>query len=58
MGMGAIMRAKKILLVANGEKKRDILDRALNGPITSKIPASILQLHPDLTVVYSKDNGN
>lgn len=58
MGMGAIMRAKKILLVANGEAKEEILDRALNGPITPKIPASILQLHPDLTVVYSKDNEN
>ena len=58
MGMGAIMRAKKILLIANGEAKEEILDRALNGPITPKIPASILQLHPDLTVIYSKDTEN
>ena len=58
MGMGAIMRAKKILLVASGEAKAEILDRALNGPITPKIPASILQLHPDLTVIYSKDTEN
>lgn len=56
LGLGAIMRAKKIILVAAGEAKKDILDKALNGPITPKIPASILQLHPDLTVIYSKKN--
>lgn len=51
MGMGAIMKAKRVLLVASGTEKADILDRALNGPITPEVPASILQLHPDLTVV-------
>jgi len=53
MGMKAIMQAKKILLVANGEKKKDIFQKALYGPITPMVPASILQLHPDLTVVWS-----
>ena len=56
LGLGAIMKARKIILVASGEAKKDILDKALNGPITPKIPASILQLHPDLTVVFSKKN--
>lgn len=51
MGMRAIMQAKKILLVAGGQEKADILYQALQGPITPRIPASILQLHPDLTVV-------
>lgn len=55
MGMVSIMQAKKILLVANGEAKRDILMKSLYGPITPKIPASILQLHKDLTVIYSKE---
>lgn len=55
MGMGAIMRSKKILLVANGVNKREILERAFFGPITPEIPASILQLHPDVTVIYSEN---
>ncbi len=54
MGMMSIMQAKKILLVANTAKK-DILDKAFNGPITPEIPASILQLHPDITVIYSEN---
>ena len=54
MGMGAIMQAKKVLLIANGENKKEILEKAFFGPITPEVPASILQLHPDLTVIYSK----
>ena len=55
MGMGAIMSAKKVLLIANGAKKKDIVMQSFFGPITPKIPASILQLHPDLTVIYSEN---
>lgn len=55
MGMASIMRAKKILLIANGEDKNEILNKALFGAITPKIPASILQLHPDITVIYSEE---
>ena len=54
MGMISIMQAKKILLVANGPAKKEILYRAFNGPITPAIPASILQLHPDITVIFSE----
>ena len=55
MGMVSIMQAKKILLIANGNGKKEILEKALFGPITPKIPASILQLHPDITIVYSEE---
>ncbi len=55
MGMVSIMQAKKILLVANGKAKKDIVRRAFYGPITPEIPASILQLHPDITVVFSEE---
>ena len=55
MGMVSIMQAKKILLIANGEAKKEILDKAFFGPITPTIPASILQLHPDITVIYSEN---
>jgi len=55
MGMSAIMQAKKVLLIANGKNKEEILNKAFYGHITPKIPASILQLHPDVTVIYSKN---
>lgn len=54
MGMGGIMGAKRVLLVANGENKKEILEKAFFGPITPEVPASILQLHSDVTVIYSK----
>lgn len=50
-GIGTIMRAKRILLLACGEDKADILARALTGEVTPRVPASILQFHPDVTVV-------
>lgn len=55
MGMGAIMQAKKILLIANGQNKKDILMKAFYGPITPQVPASILQLHSDVTVIFSEN---
>ena len=51
MGIKNIMQARKILLVVSGEDKADILAQVLEGPITPQIPASILQLHNDVTVV-------
>ena len=55
MGMASIMNAKKVLLIANGANKKEILEKAFFGPITPLVPASILQLHPDLTVIYSEN---
>ena len=55
MGIKTIMQAKKILLVANGPKKADVLEKALFGPVTPEVPASILQLHPDVTVVADSE---
>ena len=54
MGVGCIMNAKKVLLVANGEGKADAIYKMVCGPITPDCPASILQLHPDVTVVVDK----
>ena len=51
MGIQTIMKAKKILVIVNGAGKADILKQAFYGPITPKVPASILQLHPDVTVI-------
>lgn len=55
MGIGAIMQAKKVLLIANGAAKKEIVQKAFFGPITPEVPASVLQLHPDLTVIYSEE---
>ncbi len=55
MGIGTIMKAKKILLVVNGKAKSNILFEALNGPITPEVPASILQLHKNLYVVADEE---
>ena len=55
MGIGAIMNAKKVLLVANGKGKKEIVEKAFFGEITPRVPASILQLHPDLTVIYTEE---
>ena len=55
MGIKSIMQSKRILLIANGEKKAQIVKDAFFGPVTPKIPASILQLHNNLTVIVDKD---
>ena len=51
MGIKNIMQAKKILVVVSGADKADILKEVLYGPITPEVPASILQLHNDVTIV-------
>ena len=51
MGIKNIMQAKKILVVVSGEDKADILKEVLYGAITPEVPASILQLHNDVTIV-------
>lgn len=51
MGIQTIMQSKKILLVASGENKADALQKAVYGPITPSVPASILQLHNNVVIV-------
>ena len=55
MGIQTIMNAKKILLVANGAGKAEILKKSFFGDITPQVPASVLQLHPDVTVVGDEE---
>lgn len=54
MGVGCIMAARKILVAASGADKADAVYRAFRGPVTPEVPASILQLHPDVTLVADK----
>ena len=51
MGIGTIMRAKKILVVVSGEDKAQALKDTICGPISPKVPGTILRLHPDVTIV-------
>ena len=51
MGIGTIMKAKKILLIVNGESKADAVAKAFFGPVTPEVPASILQFHSDVVVI-------
>ncbi len=51
MGIGTILQAKKILLIVSGEDKADAVKHALFGGVTPVVPASVLQIHPDVTVV-------
>ena len=51
MGVGSIMSAKSVLVVVSGADKAAIVRSAFCGPITPQVPASILQLHPHVTLV-------
>jgi len=54
MGIGTILEAKKILLIANGENKADVCAQFIEGPVSSQITASALQLHSYVTVVLDQ----
>ncbi|NOX57209.1 MAG: glucosamine-6-phosphate deaminase [Planctomycetes bacterium] len=55
MGVGTILEARRLVLVANGEKKADAVAKMIEGPVTSMITASALQLHPDAHVFIDED---
>ncbi|MDD4540817.1 MAG: glucosamine-6-phosphate deaminase [Eubacteriales bacterium] len=54
IGMRSIMNARRILLIATGESKTDAVHALLCGEITPQVPASLLQLHPEMTVIVDR----
>jgi len=54
MGIGTILEARKLVLLANGENKAEAIQATLEGPITVSVPASAIQLHPDVTVIMDR----
>lgn len=58
MGVGSILNAKSIILLASGKNKADAIKMAFEGPITPQVPASILQLHPDVTLIVDEEAGS
>ena len=55
MGVKNIMQAKSILMVVSGKNKAKAVKGMIEGPITTELPASVLQLHPFVTIVLDKD---
>lgn len=55
MGIKNIMQAKAIVLVANGKNKADAINKLINGEVTENFPASILQRHPNVTVIIDEE---
>lgn len=58
MGLKNIMNANKILIIANGKNKAKAVRDMVKGEVTTKVPASILQLHPNCTVIVDEDAGS
>jgi len=54
MGMATILRARRIVLIATGKAKARCVDRAVNGPITTRMPASFLQLHREVELMLDE----
>lgn len=54
MGPVSVMRVKHLILIVNGEKKAEMVKNVLQRPVTDEFPASILQLHPNLTVILDE----
>ena len=55
MGMATILNAREIILIATGEEKRDAVSGMVEGLITTALPASLLQVHPRVTVMIDRD---
>ena len=55
MGTHTIMSARKVLMVASGKDKAEIIKKAFFGPVTPHVPASILQMHPNFVLVADED---
>ena len=54
MGIGTILEARKILLLATGDSKATAISKSIEGPITCAVSASALQLHPDVTFLLDE----
>ncbi len=55
MGIKTIMSSKKVILLASGKNKAEAIFKTVNGKINPNVPASILQLHNNVTLILDKD---
>lgn len=58
MGIGTIIEARQIILLANKANKADAVKKTVEGPVTEEVPASVLQKHPNATIIVDKDAGS
>ncbi len=58
MGIGTIMDARELLMLANGPNKADAIKITVEGPITAMVPATIVQMHRKATIIVDKDAGS
>ncbi len=55
MGIGTILESRHVVLLATGKHKANAVTKAVEGPVTARVPASALQLHPHVTVIVDED---
>ena len=55
MGIGTIMKAEKIILLASGPKKAHVIERTVHGKVSTEVPATVLQLHQDTTILIDQE---
>jgi len=55
MGMATILKAKKIILLANGEGKSRVVAELMNDKITTSVPATMLKMHSDVVLICDKE---
>lgn len=58
MGLGSIMKAKKIILLASGQKKAEIISKLVEEKISTRVPASMLQVHQNVLVIVDEEAGS
>ncbi|MFK7997655.1 MAG: glucosamine-6-phosphate deaminase [Granulosicoccus sp.] len=58
MGVGTILQSRELILLATGDAKANIVAKAVEGPVTSMVSASAIQLHPNCKVIVDKDAGD
>jgi glucosamine-6-phosphate deaminase len=54
MGVGTILRARTVILMANGSRKADAVKATVEGPVTTRMPASLLQLHRHVELILDE----
>ena len=54
MGVGTILRARAVILMANGSRKADAVKATVEGPVTTRMPASLLQLHRHVELILDE----
>jgi glucosamine-6-phosphate deaminase len=58
MGIGTILEARMLVLLAYGKKKAAAIQKSVEGPVTATVPASVLQLHPEVKVIIEREAGS